>query len=37
MKGIRIFLFFIASILMSSCSYVGEINVYGNLNQGVFF
>lgn len=22
---------------MSSCSYVGEINVQGNLNQGVFF
>lgn len=37
MKGIRIFLFFVATILMSSCSYVGEINVQGNLNQGVFF
>lgn len=22
---------------MSSCSYVGEINVHGNLDQGVFF
>ncbi|WP_336937149.1 hypothetical protein [Acinetobacter modestus] len=37
MKYIRISLFFVAAILISSCSYVGEINVYGNLNQGVFF
>ena len=37
MKYIRIPLFFVAAILISSCSYVGEINVYGNLNQGVFF
>jgi hypothetical protein len=33
----RISLFFVAANLISSCSYVGEINVYGNLNQGVFF
>lgn len=37
MKYIRIPLFFVAAILISSCGYVGEINVYGNLNQGVFF
>ena len=37
MKYIRISLFFVAANLISSCGYVGEINVYGNLNQGVFF